>query len=74
VFCRLRDRDLVIAGDAIYTMRQLTEGAEPAEPADRHNWRRSRQELQLFVREFPNAVIVPGHDPDFWSRLEGRYE
>jgi hypothetical protein len=58
----------------VYTWAQLVEGAEPAEPADRHNWRRSRQELALFHREFPEAVIVPGHDPDFWMRLQSRYE
>lgn len=74
VVCHLRDRDFVIAGDAVYTERQLTGKTEPAEPADRHNWRRSRQELQLFAREFPEAIIVPGHDPSFWSKLEGRYE
>jgi glyoxylase-like metal-dependent hydrolase (beta-lactamase superfamily II) len=74
VVCRLRDRDLVIAGDAIYTIAQLDDAPEPPRPVDRHNWRRSMRELQQFARTYPQAVIVPGHDPRFWESLEQRYE
>ena len=74
VICRLQDRDFVIAGDAVYTYRQLEGGPEPPRPVDRHTWRRSRHELQLFHRQYPQAVIVPGHDPEFWPTLEKRYE
>jgi N-acyl homoserine lactone hydrolase len=74
VLARLRDRDFVIAGDAVYTVRQLEGGPEPPRPHDPHLWRRSLQELQLFAREYPRAVIVPGHDPEQWPTLEARYE
>jgi N-acyl homoserine lactone hydrolase len=74
VICRLRDRDLVIAGDAIYTIGQLAGAPEPPRPFDRHNWRRSVQELRLFARNYPQAVIIPGHDPEHWETLEPRYE
>jgi N-acyl homoserine lactone hydrolase len=75
VVCRLRDREFVIGGDAFYTLRQL-EGAAPPppRPVDRHNWRRSLQELKLFHREFPHAIITPGHDASFYEQLEARYE
>jgi N-acyl homoserine lactone hydrolase len=73
VICRLADRDLVIAGDAVYTFAQLEGGAEPPRPVDRHNWRRSLRELQLFARNYPQAVIVPGHDPQLFERLQKRY-
>jgi N-acyl homoserine lactone hydrolase len=73
VICRLGDRDLVIAGDAIYTWAQLEGEGEPPRPVDRHNWRRSLRELQLFARNYPQAVIVPGHDPQLFERLEKRY-
>jgi N-acyl homoserine lactone hydrolase len=73
VICRLADRDLVIAGDAIYTFAQLEGGEEPPRPVDRHNWRRSLRELQLFARNYPQAVIVPGHDPQLFDRLQARY-
>ena len=74
VIARLARRDFVIAGDAVYTMRQLEGGPEPAAPFDRHNWKRSLQELQLFRREYPDALIVPSRDPDLWKSLEGRYD
>ncbi len=74
VLARLRDRDFVIAGDAVYTVRQLEGGPEQPRPHDPHLWRRSLQELQLFAREYPQAVIVPGHDPKQWPTLEAKYE
>src|SRR6185295_15218657 len=74
VIARLGDRDFVIAGDAIYTHRQLDDAPEPLRPVDRHTWRRSRQELSLFQRSYPQAVIVPGHDPEHWRGLDAKYE
>ena len=74
VICRLADRDLVIAGDAVYTMAQLADAPEPPRPYDRHNWRRSMRELKHFAEQYPQAVIVPGHDQAHWDTLEQRYE
>ncbi len=74
VIARLRERDFVIAGDAIYTHGQLGDAPEPPRPLDRHTWRRSRQELALFHRSYPQAVIVPGHDPEHWPTLDAKYE
>jgi N-acyl homoserine lactone hydrolase len=74
VLCRLGDRDLLIAGDAIYTHGQLTDRPPAPRPEDPHTYRRSLQELHLFHRQFPQAVIIPGHDPEFWETLKQRYE
>lgn len=74
VICKLRDRDFVIAGDAVYTWRQLEGGPPPPLPVDPHTWRRSLRELQLFHHQYPQAVIVPGHDPAHWRTLDERYE
>ncbi len=74
LICRLKDRDLVIAGDAIYTIAQLDGAPEPPRPLDRHNWRRSMRELQHFARTYPQAVVLPGHDPEHWKTVEKRYE
>lgn len=75
VICRLKERDFVIGGDAMYVAGQL-DGSEPLppRPADAHNLRRSLQELRLFRSQFPDVVITPGHDPDFYAGLEARYE
>ena len=74
VICRLRERDLVIAGDAIYTYDQLEGGLPPPRPLDVHLWQRSLRELKQFNRTYPEAVIIPGHDPEDWQQLEARYE
>jgi N-acyl homoserine lactone hydrolase len=74
VVAHLGQRDFVIGGDAVYTFRQLEGGAPPPpRPFDRHNCRRSLQELKLFRSTFPHAIITPGHDPSFYEQLEERY-
>jgi glyoxylase-like metal-dependent hydrolase (beta-lactamase superfamily II) len=75
VICRLERDDFVIGGDAMYVLAQLSGDAPlPPRPADAHNFRRSLQELRLFHGQFPDAVITPGHDPEFYDRLAARYE
>jgi glyoxylase-like metal-dependent hydrolase (beta-lactamase superfamily II) len=75
VVCHLKERDFVIGGDAMYVRGQLDGGVPlPPKPFDAHNFRRSLQELRLFNSQFPDAVITPGHDPDFYARIEQRYE
>jgi glyoxylase-like metal-dependent hydrolase (beta-lactamase superfamily II) len=71
----LSERDFVIGGDATYMLAQL-EGDAPLAPRpfDAHNYRRSLQELKLFRREFPDAIVTPGHDPEFYAGLSARYE
>jgi N-acyl homoserine lactone hydrolase len=75
VIARLEERDFVIGGDAIYMQAQLDGDAPLApRPFDAHNYRRSLQELKLFKREFPQAIVTPGHDPEFYAGLSDRYE
>lgn len=74
VVARLKQRDFVIGGDAVYMERQLEDAPPPPRPVDFHNWRRSLQELKLFRRQFPDGIITPGHDPGFYERLDEKYE
>jgi glyoxylase-like metal-dependent hydrolase (beta-lactamase superfamily II) len=75
VIARLAERDFVIGGDATYTAAQLEGDAPlPPRPFDAHNFRRSLQELKLFKREYPDAIVTPGHDPEFFAGLSARYE
>jgi N-acyl homoserine lactone hydrolase len=75
VVCRLQRDDFVIGGDAMYMAGQLDgDLALPPRPFDAHNFRRSLQELRLFHSQFPDVVITPGHDPDFYPKLNARYE
>ncbi len=75
VIAHLEENDFVIGGDATYTQGQL-DGSAPLAPRpfDAHNYRRSLQELKLFRGQFPNAIVTPGHDPDFYAGLEALYE
>ncbi len=75
VIAHLAKHDFVIGGDATYTQGQL-EGSAPLAPRpfDAHNYRRSLQELKLFKREYPDAIVTPGHDPEFFAGLSPRYE
>lgn len=74
VIVRLRDREALLAGDAIYTMRSLRESIMPARCEDRHQYRRSLREIQLYAKQTPTALIVPGHDAAAWQALEPVYE
>lgn len=75
VIVRLKDRDMVIAGDALPRADQLEVGADlPGRMQDAHNFRRSLQELRLFRQQFPDAVIAPGHDAAFYANVPVRYE
>jgi N-acyl homoserine lactone hydrolase len=74
VVLRLRAREALVAGDAIYTLRTLRESHLPHRMADDHLFRRSLREIQLYEKETPGALIVAGHDMDQWRTLEARYE
>jgi N-acyl homoserine lactone hydrolase len=71
---RLPRRDFVVIGDAAYDWKQFNRQAVPMLIQDEHNWRRSLRELQAYRRTYPYALMVPGHDPEFWEKLEPRYE
>jgi N-acyl homoserine lactone hydrolase len=69
VVLRLTDREVLVAGDAIYLERSLRQKAPPYRMEDEHLFRRSLREIELYAREAPDAVIVPGHDMEAWQRL-----
>lgn len=75
LICRLKERDLVISGDAIYEEKQLGTGANlPGSMHDEHNYKRSLQEIRLFGQNYPSAVITAGHDEDFYEKAPEVWE
>ena len=73
VVLRLSDRSVLVTGDAIFLADQIQPGAElAARPRDRHEYERSIREMQLFQRENPSALVIPGHDPGFYEELPER--
>jgi N-acyl homoserine lactone hydrolase len=71
---RLKDRELLIAGDAMYLVDTLDHERRGLFLDDEHNWRRSLREIQLYRRENPDALIIPSHDPAVWESLDPVYE
>jgi N-acyl homoserine lactone hydrolase len=71
---RLREREVLVASDAIYTMRTLDESVLPYKMADEHQFRRSLKEIQRYRERTPGALIIPGHDWDSFSELDPAYE
>ena len=57
-------REVLLAADAGYTMENIREGVlpNPLTNHDDHLWQRSVREIQLYMRERPDATVVPSHD------------
>ncbi len=69
-----RGREALLCGDAAYLLRTIRGDAMPLLMADEHRFKVSLQEIRLYDQRHPDAVIVPGHDPETWPRLERVYE
>ncbi|MBI2692213.1 MAG: N-acyl homoserine lactonase family protein [Solirubrobacterales bacterium] len=73
VVVKLKDRECLIAGDAVYSQRALSTGDLPLILADEHNYKRSVREIRAYKQMTPSALIIPGHDADFFASLEESY-
>jgi N-acyl homoserine lactone hydrolase len=74
VLLRLADREVLLCGDAAYTRRAIDHEVMPLLTADEHRFRRSLREIKRFVERAPGLVVIPGHDPETWPRLDPLYE
>jgi glyoxylase-like metal-dependent hydrolase (beta-lactamase superfamily II) len=73
VILRVGDREIMVASDAAFTRRALTDSVLPYVLVDEHQYRRSLKEIQLFARETLQALVIPGHDMEAWNELEPVY-
>ena len=71
---RLKDRETLLAGDAVYFLDALDHERRSHFLQDEHNWRRSLREIKLYQRENPDALIIPSHDYELWAGLDEAYE
>ena len=74
VVLRLKDREALIASDAAYTMRTISDSSVPYRMDDEHRFRRSLREVQRYIEQTPGALVIPGHDMAAWRRLDSVYE
>jgi N-acyl homoserine lactone hydrolase len=73
VLLRLAQREVLLCGDAIYTLESLTRDWRPLVCADVHLYRRSRDEIRRFAEQTPTALVLPGHDATVWAELDPVY-
>lgn len=71
VLVRLTEREALLAGDAIYTMRNLREGILPWRTVDDDTYRHSVDQLRKYTEQNPDALIIPTHDACVWESLNG---
>lgn len=74
VILRLKQREALVAGDAIYTLHALETGHKPYRMEDEHLYERSVREIQIYAKQTPEALIVPGHDMAAWNDLKSVYD
>jgi glyoxylase-like metal-dependent hydrolase (beta-lactamase superfamily II) len=70
VVLRLKGREALLTSDAAYTRQTIDDSLLPYQMADEHRFRRSLREIQLYIEQTPNALVVPGHDMAAWRRLD----
>jgi N-acyl homoserine lactone hydrolase len=73
VVVRTAGGEVLVAGDAIYLRRNLDDTHLPNRTEDDHLYRRSLREMQQYVRETPDALVIPGHDWQAWQALDSVY-
>ena len=66
---RTTGRQVLLVGDAAYTVRSIGEQIAPLLTVDRERYARSLAELKAFMDQEPDAIVVPSHDPSAWKRL-----
>lgn len=63
------DRQVLVVGDAAYTLRSIREELLPLLTAADGAYLRSLRELKEYWAAEPEATLVPSHDPTAWHEL-----
>ena len=67
-------RELLVVADAADTQRHLDDDLDTLFRDDEHLYFRSQHEIRRYAESTPDAVVIPGHDPGLWPRLDAVYE
>jgi glyoxylase-like metal-dependent hydrolase (beta-lactamase superfamily II) len=73
VLVRLAKRTALLAADAAYTLRTVSEGALPGIAHDLDQFRRSLALISEYLERSPETILIPGHDAALWSTLDSVY-
>lgn len=64
VLLRLNGREALLTGDAAYNRGVISSGALPLFTADDSAFRAALHEIAAYAVANPDALVVPGHDPE----------
>lgn len=69
-------RQVLLVGDAAYTLRSIPEQILPLLTDDDESYRSSLREIKSYLDSEPHATLVPSHDPaayrtSEWSCFQG---
>jgi glyoxylase-like metal-dependent hydrolase (beta-lactamase superfamily II) len=62
-------RQVLVVGDAVYTLRSVHEERLPLLTASDESYLTSLREIKAFSEQAPDAILVPTHDPTAWHEL-----
>jgi len=71
VLLQLADEQVLLIGDAVYTLRSLREELLPLRTVDDDRYLRSLREIKAFAAAQPEARLIPTHDEDAWRTAPG---
>ena len=63
------DHDVLLVGDAAYTLRNVREGVLPMITDDDDASRESMRQLNEYAARASHTSLVPSHDPTAWHRV-----
>jgi glyoxylase-like metal-dependent hydrolase (beta-lactamase superfamily II) len=67
LIARLEGREALLTADAAYTMATIRDGERPWLAHDRTAYEHSLRQIQVYDRENPDALVIPGHDMTAWT-------
>jgi N-acyl homoserine lactone hydrolase len=73
VVLRLAGGEALLCGDAAYTRAAVERRTVPYVVADEHRYLRSLREIELYLEQTPDALVVPGHEMEAYLRLDRSY-
>lgn len=74
VVLRTKHHEVLLTGDAAYTMGELEGQSRPLVIHDEHLYGRSLQEVRRYLEQTADAIVIPGHDPVRWPSVNELYE
>jgi N-acyl homoserine lactone hydrolase len=60
---------IFVLGDAVYTLRHLSEDVLPWNTADDDVYLQTRSQLRAYARSHPQTTLIPTHDADAWNGM-----